>query len=226
MTSIPRVSGRATSATLVDPVSTVTMSVDAVARRGLDGRHREPVALLEPGRDVRAPRRCPRRRNASTSWARPGQPVGIEVPEHHDPLARPARPVDPCHERSRVGQQPRVVEPRDRRREERVERLASATPRRASTVAANVPSPCSRAAARYSGVEPHRVREDPAVTGVDHRREDAMSGSPRRLVHAGCGRHVGRVARVPVAWRGWASAVRRRAVGPPTGATRRAAGSR
>ena len=101
----------------------------------------------------------------------PGQPVRVEVAEHHDALARPRRaPRSGRRTRSASGSSRGSCRPASRGRGTRRAPPASAIPRRASTVVANMPRPSSRAAARSLRVEAEGLREDPAVTRVDHRR--------------------------------------------------------
>ena len=109
MTSIPWVAAAATSSTLVDPVSTVTISVTPSPDRRLHRRHREPVPLVDARRDVRdrVDAQSPERDH---QLGEPGQAVRVEVAEHHHPFARPDRASDPIDHAIRVGQQPWVVE--------------------------------------------------------------------------------------------------------------------
>ena len=176
ITSIPRAAASAISATLVDPVSTVTMSAIPVAGRRLDRGRRQAVALLEAARDVghRVEPEAPERQH---ELGEPGQAVGIEVAEHHDPLAA----VDGAADRARPGGRRRAAgggrsgRPRPGRGSAPWP-PASAIPRRARTVAAKVPEAERAGRGPDLGIEMEGLREDPAVTRVDHRREDAMSG--------------------------------------------------
>ena len=61
----------------------------------------------------------------------PREPVRVEVAEHHHPLAAGAGAGDPLDDERRVRQEPRVVQPGDRRAEEGVERrlVRDAAPR-------------------------------------------------------------------------------------------------
>jgi hypothetical protein len=67
----------------------------------LDGRPRQPMALLEPGRDVwNRPDAEPAQRQRQDR--QPGDPVGIEVAKDEDLLARLLRAQDPGPEDLRV----------------------------------------------------------------------------------------------------------------------------
>ena len=109
MTSIPRAAAAATSATLVDPVSTVTISATPSRGRGLDRRQRQAVPFLEPaghvwdGVEAEPP-------EGQHELREPGQAVGIEVAEHHHPFRALDGAPDARDQELGVGQEPRVVE--------------------------------------------------------------------------------------------------------------------
>ena len=90
MTSMPRSCAAAISAWLVEPQSTVTISVAPAGCGGVEGGQREAVALLEPARHVRldvqaeAAQREDQDREA-------GQAVRVEVAEDEDALVAAAR---------------------------------------------------------------------------------------------------------------------------------------
>ena len=76
----------ATSATLVVPQSTVTISDAPRGHRGVEGRHRQPVPLVEPARHVGLDRDAEAPQGEGHD-RETGQAVGIEVAEDQDPFA-------------------------------------------------------------------------------------------------------------------------------------------
>jgi hypothetical protein len=213
---------------------------DAVTGGGLDRRHRQAVALLEAAGDVRhGVQTQPPERQDQLGETR--EAIGIEVAEHHHPLGALDGPPNPRHQPVGVGQQPGVVEAVGGRTEEPRHRG------RIGDAAAREDRRRERPEAELTGrradlaIEVERLREHPAVTRVDHRREDAMPAlcracpDGRTVAGAGlAGSPWGRIGSRPrpgpsITWRvgglGEPHALRR-AAGRPAGATRRAAGRR
>ena len=109
MTSRPRAFAAAISSTLVDPQSTVMMSVDPPAVGRVERRHRQAVTLVEPARDIRLHRDAEPAQGEGHD-RQSGQPIGIEVAEHEDALAPLARqPQASEHDRG-IGQQAGIME--------------------------------------------------------------------------------------------------------------------
>ena len=103
MTSIPRSFATATSATLVVPQSTVTMTLASGRDGRLDRGERQPVALVEPARDIGHDGHAePAQGDGHDREA--GQAVGIEIAEDEDPLGPVARGAQPGEEPVRIGQ--------------------------------------------------------------------------------------------------------------------------
>src|SRR3954447_2105140 len=149
-TSIPRARAAATSATLVEPVSTVTISVmpSPAAASTAASERPWPSSSREGTYGVT---RIPSRRNASTSCARPVSPSASKSPKTmtRSPRsrARATRSTRAAASGSSRGSlSPAAAGPRNA-----ASVTGSAMPRRAMTVAANVPTPSSRAAARSIG---------------------------------------------------------------------------
>ncbi len=150
ITSIPRPAAAAISATLVDPVSTVTTSVtpsrDAVSTAAIDRPCPSSRRLGTYGTVSR-----PRRRKASTSWARPVRPSASKSPKTITRSRRSTASRMRATRRSASGSSRGSCRPSAAGPRNRAIAAGSAMPRRARTVAANVPRPSSRAAARTSG---------------------------------------------------------------------------
>ena len=228
-TSIPAARALAISARLVVPQSTVTMTRRAGRARGGDRGLGQPVALLEPAGDVRdrldaeAPQGQDDDREA-------GQPVGVEVAEHEDPLAVPPRARDPVAERAGVGQQRRVVEARLRRPEERVQRGRSGDAAAREEAGSRGRPARAGLPRRGSPRRPMRLRRGTASgSGARSRRQDARSGctatSPalRRRSTPGCGRRgdaTSQVRRRPAASSGRGSRPTDRGACRPSSARR------
>ena len=81
MTSSPRSTAAAISTTLVEPQSTVTMTVAPAAPAASRAAHGQAVALVEPARDVRARPSTPNRRRARVMIARPVSPSASKSPK-------------------------------------------------------------------------------------------------------------------------------------------------
>ncbi len=86
ITSIPRAPASAISATLVEPVSTVTMSVIPGTHGGVHGRERQAVALVKARRDV-GRRLDPQAAERDHQLGEAREAIGIEVPEDHHALS-------------------------------------------------------------------------------------------------------------------------------------------
>ena len=212
---------------------------DSPSAAAVDRGERQAVALLEPRRHVRD-RVDPEAAEGEDELREPGEPVRVEVAEHHHPLATRAGAGDPLDDERGVRQQPR--DRAARRSRGRGTRRAPPRPRRR---AARGPSPRTSRGRPPGGLpepgfEPHRVREDPAVTGVGHGTEHATRHSPGTC-RMGRARRARRATRRRVRIRAPAEAgprdhVAARRLGraawlrgascPPTRATPRAAGSR
>ena len=213
---------------------------DAVPRRGLDRRQRQAVPLLQAAGDVRDGVQA-EPPEGEHELGEAGQAIGIEVAEHHDPLAALDGAPDARDQAVGVGQQPRVVQPVGGGAEEpghrgRIGDAASREDRGRERPEAQL---ASRRADH--GIEVERLREHPAVTRVDHRREDATSAlrracpDGRTVAGAGlAGSPADRIGSRPrpgptITWRVGGLGeprARRRAAGRPADATRRAAGRR
>ncbi len=213
---------------------------DAVPRRGLDRRERQAVPLLQAAGDVRDGVQA-EPPEGEHELGEAGQAIGIEVAEHHDPLAALDGAPGARDQAVGVGQQPRVVQPVGGGTEEpghrgRIGDAASREDRgreRPETeLASRRPNP---------GIEVEGLREHPAVTRVDHRREDATSALRRACPDGGtvagaglAGSPADRIGSRPrpgptITWRVGGLGeprARRRAAGRPADATRRAAGRR
>ena len=169
MTSMPRSRAAATSATLVEPVSTVMISAMPPSAAAVDRRERQAVALLEPATGRTAIASIPRRRSASTSCARPVSPSASKSPNTITRSPR-ARAADPLDQRSASGSSrgscsPAIAGPRNALQCRAVGHAAASQHRRRERRRGH-------AARRPPGArsQPHRLREDPAVTGVGHGR--------------------------------------------------------
>ncbi len=144
----------------------------ACRTRLLDRPQRESVPVLEAARNVRrdVEPEVPQRRGED---GQPRQAVGIEVADHQDPLAAGPGPRRPRHDQLRVRQQGRVVDPRGRWPEERVELAQLHTPARE-----------------------HPRQEDRPAVGRDPRRVGIVEGGAVRVAPAiPGGQHVGSIAR-------------------------------
>ena len=180
MTSSPRAFAVAISASLVEPQSTVTMTV--VPRR--PRRRPRPATGRGPrraGSARTAPRRRPKRRSARTRMARPGQAVGVEVAEDQDPLRPDREPAaDACEQEPGVRQQRRVVEAVERVREPGRQVVRRSRRRAAASSPANrAERPRSAAAAMVAGVGTDVGREGPAEAGFDHVVRMPRAAAPR-----------------------------------------------
>ena len=222
MTSMPRAFATAISATLVVPQSTVTMTVRAGRDGRLDRGERQPVALVEPARDVRLDRDAEASQRDGHD-REPGQPVGVEVAEDQDPLAAVARRAQPGQQRCRIGQRGRVVETVERVGEPGGDVLGGRRHR-----GRRGGPPCA----------PETPRPVAAATAARRRRDGLGKVQRKRgsTTSSGChgGLHHGSTD--PRAWptsgrrapdpRGCARGRGDRAGGRPRAASRRAAGSR
>ena len=215
--------------------------VDARGRRGGDlGDARRPGVDGHDQRDaLRAPRprpppstargppraatgrtgvtRSPSRRNASTSWARPVSPSASKSPNTMTRSPRSARGRDAGDQRGRVRQEPGSLSPAMAGPRKAASATGSAIPRRAITVAAKRPD--ALLAARPRGA-PGRAGAAPGRPSDDVRRS-----LPRRMPRtAYTGTWPARITWPRGGWGGPRSPAP--GGGPPTGATRRGAGSR
>jgi hypothetical protein len=195
---------------------------DAAVGRRVDRGKRQPVPLLQARRHVRRDLE-PEPPEREHELREAGQPVRVEVAEHHHVLAPLAGGRDAVDRPLRVGQQSRVVEAAEGRAEERRERVRVRDPAtrhhgRREGADAQV---TGRRAER--GIEPVRLGEDPAVPCVDHREQDATD-----CLSATC-RGPRTMPGPWITWRGGGlGEPQSPAPGgdPPRGATRRGAGSR
>ena len=245
MTSIPRARAAATSATDDGPGVDGDDQRDAVRRRGLDRRQRQAVALLEPAGHVRASRRC-RGGGACTRSARPVSPSASKSPNTmtRSPAAR-ARPRSARRRTIGVGQAAagRAAR-RSAARGTRRARSGVVTPRRARTADGERPEAVRAGGLTERRREADRVREaasDGAAAATGGRGARRSSGRAchapltrdstgvhradrpaTRLGDAGPVTHVVRRS----GGAGGASAWRGPSAGPPSPATRRAAGRR
>ena len=104
MTSMPRSLATATSATLVEPQSTVTITLAPPRHGRIDRRERQAMALVEPARDVGLDGHAePAQRERHDR--QPGQPVRIEIAEDEHPFAAVAGRPYALQEPVRIGQQ-------------------------------------------------------------------------------------------------------------------------
>ena len=223
MTSMPRASAAAISATLVVPQSTVTMTVAPAAPAASTAASDRPWPSSSRRRDVRLDRDAePAQGEGQDRQA--GQPVGVEVAEDQDPLARGRAPSSGARAGGprRAGGAgswsavERVGEPGAERRPRRRRRGATRSPATRS----DRPSPA--AGGRELGGTRRRVREGPAEARFDHVRQDAT-----RALHRGfTGRAGAASGRRPADPRCRASRRGGRAAGRPRAASPRAAGSR
>ncbi len=83
---------------------------------GLDRRHREAVAFIEPRGHIRYDRGAERPEREGQD-REPGDPVGIEIAEHEDPLPGIPSTLHPRPEGAGVRQHPGIVEALDGRTE-------------------------------------------------------------------------------------------------------------
>ena len=113
MTSMPRALLSATSATLVVPQSTVMISDAPEGDRGVERRHRQPVALVEPARHVRLHRDAEAAQGEGHD-RQPGQPVRVEVAEDEDLLPAIACRAHPQQHDRRIREGRRVVQALER----------------------------------------------------------------------------------------------------------------
>ena len=150
MTSMPRSAAAATSATLVDPVSTVTISVTPWATAASTAAIDSPWP--SSSRDgTYGTVAIPSRRKAITSCARPVSPSASKSPNTMT-RSSPARAwatratSSPASGRSRGSWSPSAAGPRNA-----ASARSSEIPRRAITVAAKVPTPWRFAASRSTG---------------------------------------------------------------------------
>ncbi len=148
---------------------------DTLAGGRVDRRQRQPVALLEARRDVRH-RVQAQPAERENHLGQTGQPVRVEVAEHHHPLATVPGERDPIDDGRRVGQQVGIVEASERRSEERIKRhpVGNAPARKDR----GRDQPETVLARRVTEVrrQAQRLREHPAVAWLDHHREHATTG--------------------------------------------------
>ena len=86
---------------------------DPAGHRGVDRRERQAVPLVEPARHVRLDRDAEASQRDDQD-REPVEAIGIEVAEHHHPLAAVARESEPVEQSIGIGQEPWIVEPIDR----------------------------------------------------------------------------------------------------------------
>ena len=165
------------------------LAISATARRSAVDRHddrrarfasgsdrgqRQAVALVEPARDVRNDLDA-EATQGDREDCQAGQSVRIEVAEDEDPLAGCPCSGDPCSERLRIRQEPRIVEAGHRVRKELVEggpiEQPAAGQEAHHTRVEVVPLPCLE----NDGVDGDRLRKQPAIAGLDHDIKDATS---------------------------------------------------
>ena len=223
MTSMPRALATATSATLVVPQSTVTMTRRAGRDRRVDRGERQAVALVEPARDVRLDRDAEPAQGDGHD-RQPGQAVGVEVAEDEDALAAGRAPGaagasrtsasgrrrGSCRPSSGSANQAVDVVGASTRRGRRGGRPSGRTGRRPRGRGDGRRRRRRRASGRSSG------------SGVRPRRQDATEALHRGSTGRVRGPASGRRAPDP---RGCASSSGGRAGGRPRGASPRAAGS-
>ena len=145
---------------------------------GRNGCPGEAVALVEPARDVRD-RLDPESPERDRQDCEAGEPVRVEVPEHEDPFTGRAGAPNPAREHVGVGQEARVVERIERRREEAVEgRAVEQAPSGEQSRDAFVEVVTLRRCLE-AGVDGYRLGELPAIAGFDHDVRMPRPASPR-----------------------------------------------
>ena len=146
---------------------------------GLDRLEGQAVAFVLAARDVRL-RAQPGPPDGQGHRREATQPVGVEVPEHEDPLARDSGAPYPGEETVRVGQQGRVMKARLGRGEERLDAaiVEEAAPDE------HLEHPYRQAPPRsviaHERRDDDRLREGPAAQGRKHRPH-------RRIRRSTCG---------------------------------------
>ena len=190
---------------------------DPGARRRLDGRQREAMALVQARRDVRDHRDA-ERPERDREDRQPGQAIRVEVAEDHDRLGGPASGGDAVDEPLGVGQAARIVEARFRLGQEGGEvggGLDAAGGQDLGRPGAQARAGGGRQERRRGR---HRVARGPSGSEARSRPQDASPGctAPKRSardrpVTTRCAAAGGRWAGVPSG--GLPSSARRRGAG-------------